>query len=313
MNAQSLESARFEPDDCIFSESFPEAHSFRDHIRINNVTNILVSGASNGKLFAGGVLKVIKKALPDCQRVRSEENRIKESEFRYNVSYFQVPAVPVSIMHGDSRGCKHCRAYQYHCSHGNLSVNLEYISLTRFVDSAVRLNYGLGEPYERYPPFRFGSSTMVEYLLKYYFKHWGYPDIWLVYAPIIHEILDRDLRTFAIYMEVFRQLVNLYMPATSRTAIVTPHLECYTNATTNLLLNIKIHNMTQVLFNVLRPDLLNPDSKILGFLDLVSLSCPVMCDWHQVNIGAHMAEEWYDKIASYMIEFVLNEKRHLMP
>ena len=37
------ESARFEPDDCFFLESFPEAHSFRDHIRINNITNILVS------------------------------------------------------------------------------------------------------------------------------------------------------------------------------------------------------------------------------------------------------------------------------
>ncbi len=172
-----------------------------------------------------------------------------------------------------------CRAYKYRCSHGNLSVTLEYI--TRFVDSAVRLDYGLGKPYKRRYPYRFGSSTMVEYLLKYYFKHWGYPDVWLVYSPIMHEILDRDLRTFAIYMEVFRQLVNLYMPATSRTTVVTPHLRCpHLAVNLELELNIKIHNMTQALFNVLKPDLLNPESKILGFLDLVSLYCPVMCDWH---------------------------------
>ncbi len=209
VNARTLESARFEPDDCYFSKSFPKAQRFRDHIRINNITNILVSGDSNGHLLSKGVLNVIRKALPDCQKVRWEENRSNESQFRYNVSYFQVPAVPVSIMRGDSRGCKHCRAYKYRCSHGNLSVTMEYISLTRFVDSAVRLDYGLGKPYEGRYPYRFGASTMVEYLLKYYFKHWGYPDIWLVYAPIMHEILDRDLRTFAIYMEVFRQLVNL--------------------------------------------------------------------------------------------------------
>ena len=105
------------------------------------------------------------------------------------------------------------------------------------------------------------------------------------------------------------------MPDTSRTAIVTPHVRCSYNATLNLELNIKYHNMAQVVFNVLKPDLLNPESKILGFLDLVSLSCPVMCDWHAPNQrpGAHMANEWYDLIARYMIEFVVNEKIHLLP
>ncbi len=306
-----IKSAVFEPEGCSFlGRSFGDG-SLRKYLKEQNITYMLVSGDSNGHLFAGRILKLIKKEFTTCKQTRKEKALGKSPKFDTN--YFNIPNFPTHKLQGHSRGCGYCRAYVYECRYDNFTFKMEYISLTHLMDSSLRVDYSLELPFQMR---RFGASTLVEFLLKYYFNHWGYPDVWAIYAPIMHETWDRDYRTFKMYADIFRQLINFYMPETSKTVVIAGHRECSADYPEDLreamrkyhlfeTRNEKIHKMNQILFNVLKPDLLDPESRILGFLDLAEISCPVMCDWH--TSGAHMLMPWYDKIASYMFQFLMND------
>ena len=308
----SIQSAVFEAEECSFSESFFGDGSLRRYLIQENIKHILVSGDSNGDRFASSVLKLIKNEFTTCQKTRQTQKL--NSSRCFDTDYFDIPNFPMGKLRGQDKGCSSSPPYVYECTYDNFTFKMEFIGLTHLTDSSLRVDYSLEGPFQMR---RFGASTLVEFLLKYYFKHWGYPDVWAIYAPNMHETWDRDYPTFKLYADMFRQFLSLYMPDTSRTIVTAAHRECPAKQPRGLLeavrkyklfetsRNEKIHKMNQILFNVLKPDLLNPESNILGFLDLAEISCPVSCDWHAD--GAHMLTPWYDKIASYMFQFIMND------
>ncbi len=305
-NASDIRNAVFEPQDCAFSSRL-ERGSIRDYLQRRNITYLLVSGDSNGYIFSESVIDLIKKDFQTCKKTR-EESRSSNFDKRY----FDLPNFPMSLLQTSGRGCNFCKAYVYQCVHGDFTIKMEYISLCHFIASSVRVEH-TGNFQIRH----ISANTLLEFLVKYYFKHWRYPDLWMIYAPIMHELWHRDLSTFDMYSHNFRHFLNAYMPKTSKTIVLPAHRECpkfwpqkmkdivMKNRVFKTPLNEKLHNMNQVLFNALKPDLLDPKSNVLGFLDLAEVSCPVACKWH--NGAAHMQKPWYDKMTSYMFQFLANE------
>ena len=307
-DGDNIHNAVFEPEDCAFSSRLQRG-SIRDYLQRRNITYLLVSGDSNGYKFAQSVIALIKKDFRTCKKTREESQR---SQGNFDKTYFALPNFPMSILQTSDRGCKFCKAHVYQCVHGNFTIKLEYISLSHFIESSVRVEHT-----GKFDIRHISANTLLEFLVKYYFKHWGYPDLWAIYAPIMHELWHRDLSTFDMYAHNFRHFLNAHLPRSSRLIVLPTHRECpvfwpqkmkdivMKNKVFKTSVNEKLHNMNQILFNALKSDLLDPKGNVLGFLDLAEVSCPVACKWH--DGGAHMQVPWYNKMATYMFQFLANE------
>jgi len=300
------EDAQFYPDLCRFQNS---AASFRN-CHNKGIRNILLSGDSNGRKYFNGLLNYFEQNRWKCTVTRKETSPGKQKEKRY----FMVPEVPLEKLHVAERGCTHCTSETYKCrttdqNSPSQEVWLEYIGMTHFVDSSLRLDSDMNGQFRNR---LFSADTFLEYLLKYYLPHHGMPDLWILSSPIHHEVWGSKLSKFRADLLYFINLLDIYWPSESQLIILPDIRECpkMLPADANYIIkqylkstrNEKIHSMNQVLYRVFGRFITTPGNNIHGFLDLHKITCPVMCSWHED--GGHMKPFWYTKIIYYLFQLL---------
>ncbi len=82
------------------------------------------------------------------------------------------------------------------------------------------------------------------------------------------------------------------------------HARTFEVGTETLDINGMIAKTNNVLFTVLRPELMRDDTNLLPFLDLQGLSSGVVKSWNLD--GGHMVPEWYDHVIAYIWQALCN-------
>ena len=313
--------ASFVPNGCLFASGsqFDDAGAFLQCARRRNIQYILITGDSNGHRLFDSALEYFKGIFKQCTITRSE-NVIQSGNIR-DSEYFYVPTYKdINKLYATERGCSYCLSQKYHCtnpfrggSYENVSIDIEYIAMTHYIDSTVRLGYYMASHYiER----KFSADTLAEYLLRFFFPHHGFPDFWLMHSPFHHEIWsksDEHIRADLIY---FQLLLDMYLPKKTKIFYLTDQRECPKirpavlnwmdqKADRNHTRNERIHQMNQILFQVLKPKLKLSGSNVYGFLDIGKISCPVTCKLHLD--GNHMIRPWYMMIIKHVLQIVCSE------
>ena len=176
-------------------------------------------------------------------------------------------------------------------------ITIEFIGMTRLMDN--RMFYR--KPHHNISDHTKHRSVYLEYLLRDYFPHYGYPDLWIISPPFHHVAWVYTLEQYAVVMGQFARMLDDFMPASTRLLFLTDSRECparwsrqflddFRNVS-SLSKNEILHAMNQIMFNALQ-DKLTRAGNVMGFFDMGSLSCPFTCRWH--DDGAHMIQGWCD-------------------
>ena len=282
----------YRPDDCSFTEHTKTPDSLASCLKQRNVTKIVMTGDSTMRYRYGCLVGLF--ADWTCREIKHAEAETTEQ-----LEYFTVPDVPPTFL-----------AYEYFvtdrgnmtkCTLGTFSVYLEYISLICIIDGSIRIKR----------PCRLGleASSKQEYLLKYYFPHHGFPDLWIYRTPFRHEIMWRNsTEEISIDISYALQLFRLYLPPTTSLVIETDSRECHLSEEREQTWKLTFPNSTRNemlhAFNQAFYDVFGAMTSFLpnmyGFLDDMRLSCSMMCDYHRD--GAHYNDQYYTEINRYVLE-----------
>jgi hypothetical protein len=219
-------------------------------------------------------------------------------------AYFMVPGVIQEMIKILPQKNKRVQCALY----ANTSYILERIAMVHMLDGSLGIESDKilkGKFLNRV----YFAETRLEYILKYYFPHVGFPGIWFYYMPFHHECWGNTIQKIRADLRYIFDLMSIYVPPTTTIIFISDARECPDlrppevaedfEGFWNISRNECIHNMNQVLFEVLREKA--PHSKnFYAFLDADKISCPIECTWHQD--GAHMVTTFYAKMAAYMLE-----------
>ena len=284
----------YRPDDCSFTEHTRNPGSLASCLKQRNVTKIVLTGDSTMRIryeslvgmFTNWTCGQLKEAGP---------NRAQQLE------YFTVPGLPPGNLQYDYGGTD--RGNITKCSLGRFSVYLEYISLTRVVDLSIRI--------KKQSTLGLDALSKLEYLLKYYFPHHGWPDLWIYRLPFRHEILFLNCtKEMSLYIAYLLQLLHLCLPPTTTMVFETDsrmcqlpddiRLQTWNQAFPNSTNNEMLHLFNQAFYDVFGAmTSLLPNA--YGFLDDMRLTCSMMCDY-QLHDGSHYNEQYYTEINRYALE-----------
>jgi hypothetical protein len=113
-------------------------------------------------------------------------------------------------------------------------------------------------------------------------------------------------------IQYFKSLVDIYVPNSTR-VIYMPAYSEFEKTRNNtkwssrryqgMLGAEKVNELNKVLYKILEPDLLQPNGRILSFLDLFEASLPHSA-W--CVDGVHMTHEWYDNVMAMFWETYCN-------
>ena len=326
----------FHPHDCWFTNHTYNAASLARNLRKKNISKILTTGDSTARQFH---LNMVRLLFPvwTCNVVRQAGDNETD-----RLAHFAVPGIPKELLHVTR--CKglicHNWYMECHLNESKTILNLEYIAMPRVVDISLTINKHHLDQDDFHE-----ASNKLEYLLKYYFPHHGFPDIWLYKAPLRHEAWWSSERELAIDLSYVLQLLRLYVPRTTKIIFLSDSRECVHRFPVELRLNYeslwraprnwKIHQHNQVLYHVLSENdrLLIGDfntnmlkhsnhtgerkinerstsslydvSNMYAFLDDMKLSCPMVCDYHED--AGHYKDVYYQRLNKYILESVFSD------
>ena len=307
-----MRGAHFAPKHCRLDSVTPDQLSIC--VLKNKLRKVLITGDSNAYNFFVAFVEVFKVATLKCDIIRQEAEATSRV---MDVDYFFVPLFTKSRLQTFLPGCRYCKSTVYRCYTQTGGVNLtnhidlEYIAMTHFVDSMMRMTFPPpGEYLERSK----SCDSFIEYILRYYLLHHGYPDIWIMYPPMHHEIWSKSFQRFKSDLLYFRNLLSEYLPESTIIYALTAHGECASQRPdvlnwmlkhrwdSQMTRNEKILAFNQILFDVFRDEFMKQSGQFRGYLDLGKLSCVVTCHWHRD--GAHMIGYWHQLISGNLINTI---------
>jgi hypothetical protein len=288
--------ADFYPDGCTFSRKLSNAAALTSCFRQKMVKRILVTGDSNSAFMKSTLRDYLEELTSStaCSQLAVAIN---------NPAYFLVPDIDNGTLNSDIDGSAKIRCMLQN----NDDVILERIAMKHILDRSIYIKKidRKGDFLQRV----FHAETKLEYLLKYYFPHVGFPDLWLFTLPFHHESWGSSvdkIRADLIYM---LKMFDMHLPKKTRVVFIADARECPELRPTQVIIdfeafwnktrNVNIHELNQVLYEVLwRRSKYHIN--VFGFLDADKISCPLVCKWH--FDGAHMTRVWYEKMVRYVLE-----------
>ena len=131
------------------------------------------------------------------------------------------------------------------------------------------------------------------------------PDVIIIFGNS-HDILVHDLNTIGADLQRLVDIVNssvrhetriMWVPLHGHYRPLLPEGERYIEWD-------ELHALNQVWFDVLKPVVSDARSNMIAFFDLQALSKDVLPKWI-VGVGrAHLVDDWYDRIVSYILQTV---------
>ena len=193
------------PRHCTFSNYTDSSQKLTECLHHNkNVTKILLTGDSTSRYMFESLIKVFPKNW-SCTVIKSvwyTKDQIK---------YLLVPGVPPDMLINQYFGVD--KAQLAKCIVGNNIVYLEYISMTRLVNLGISI-----KKVNAVPPF-LDATNKLEYLLKYYFPHNGFPDLWIYRMPFRHEIWWKiTVERISMDLTFIIKLLGMHLPQTTTVA-----------------------------------------------------------------------------------------------
>lgn len=303
--------AKFEPDLCIFRHDYPPYDYIDNCLMQRNINRIVTIGDSNGARYYDAILAMLKDGGFDC-RMYSEE-RVDEVILRPDVGYYaRVEPRAAAFLRPSFRHCFSCASRSHGCispRKRNGSLGTEHLAMTSVLDSSLKLEI----PHNHIVVnLRYRADTYQEYLLKYHLRR-HVPDLLIVFPPFNHDRLSESVASLEIRLRYFVELIRLHLPQTTRLVWV-PVFREFKNRKSIVGRNWKVHDMlpnskmeefNRALFRAIRPDLVRRNSSVYAFFDLMRLS-ENRDDWS--FDGIHMHEEWYKKMASYLVQMLCSEE-----
>ena len=263
-----------------------------------NVRKILITGDSNSV--------ALKKSMQEYFQDLGTQDRNKcevLARGKHSPGYFVVPEITESMLTTKKRSkISRCVLFD------NFSIELESISMLHIIDGSLRIEE-LDNVKGVYYPRVFYAQTKLEYLLKYYFPHRGFPDLWIYTLPFHHESWGNTIDKIRIDLDYMLNMLTVYLPITTTVVFVADARECPDlkppevgqdfKRFWNTSRNERLHDLNQVLYEVLWRKTRHAKN-LYGFLDADAISCPIVGSWH-LN-GGHMVEDWYIKMSRYILE-----------
>ena len=256
----------------------------------------LVTGDSNSAF--------IKSTLHDYMDDITDSNTCRQVATSIdNPTYFLVPEIENGSMTADTDG-----SATVLCKITNdTSVVIERIAMKHILDRSIYIKTTLHKGDFAHRAFH--AETKIEYLLKYYFPHFGFPDIWMFTLPFHHESWGNSVDKIRADLVYILKLFGMHLPMSTNVIFIADARECPELRPPQVILdfqafwdktrNLNLHELNQVLFEVIwRRSKHHPN--VYGFLDAGKISCPLVCSWHYD--GAHMVRIWYDKMVRYILE-----------
>ena len=267
---------------------------------------VAVIGDSTASYLSKGIVTALEKLRYTCG-ITKEERPFGERDKRRDPIYFQTKVLPAGQMEVSKnlfRG-KQDKCFTIGCSHPHtVHVSVEFISSTNIPENTLRLNSGL-------PKYRFVAfMTFTEYVLRHYFNDTGFPDVLIIYPPFHHINFHSTFAKAAADIYYVHTLTQIYLPKSTPVIWIPQPQECMTLAPDHIPFlfqydmnaNQLVHGYNALLYRVLRPLLLDPQSNIHGFLELGKISCPIKCMLHKDAV--HMGNQWNELLGTYLLELM---------
>ena len=232
-------------------------------------------------------------------------------------NYYNVSGIPDNMLRYED--CVHsklfCIGWQHKCSihsrsikepsRKHNSVSVEYVPMFHILDGTLSLKT---THHEGANPRLFSAETKLEYLLKFYLKHRGYPDVWIYQVPFHHECWTLTLEQLKIHLDYVLSLFDLFLPKTTHLVILPDHMLCEPQPNKlfrdrfGMTKNDKLHEMNNILIRTIRSRVLSKRNYHV-MLDAESVSRPLQCKW-QTGEGQHMHGFWYRRMATYILHII---------
>ena len=295
------------PKDCSFTNFTGAGTTLKQCIAQKQITRILLTGDSTARYLHPNMVRLF--AGWNCTKPRLSHRGLKIYNSASEVQYFSVPKVPPEILEARTCGFNDisCYSWESMCTTApNLTVYIEYISMLRIVDSTLRVK-------RKGAPDFTEASDKLEYILKYYLPHRGYPDIWLYKIPFRHETWWSTPKHVRVDLTYALELLALYSPKSTRLVILPDSRECPVKLSGSIKKhwskwsktgfktsrNVALHNCNQILYDTFR-GLVDKFTNAYAFLDDMRLTCDMMCDFQRD--AAHYTDPYYSNLFRYVIE-----------
>ena len=228
--------------------------------------------------------------------------------------YFVVPEIPQKETVTATCGYngRTCVSWKYQCKmYGSIdkknasTIVIEYISSLHIIDKTLQISSNDGNAIRNKS---FVAENKMEFLLKYYLPHTGYPDLWIFKPPFHHETWNRSIIGMKVQLSFLLSTMKSYVPHSTKVLFMAVARECFEKrpiyltkryqAMWNSTKNKRIDQMNLLYYDLIH-QMLNDSERWNTFLDASKITCPLVCKWHQD--GAHMVDGWYSLMSEYIL------------
>ena len=285
---------RWSPDLCTFQNT---THNIDvdQCFRKKTVSRVLVLGDSNGLRYFSALNKFFK----NCKMVRQEGGRPREPD----VTYFSTNSnVSKSDLRFQERDCSGCKSQLKTCTlSSGRSVLIEYVVMEFLMDTEVTT-------YRKACPGQcLHSNTHQQFIFGEYLTG-NYPDLILLFSNC-HDRMRKHRAVIRAEVKYLIQLIRASVPDKSKVVWFSHNAEDESKKPEkwqNIIYDGIYKNTEHIellnreLFILLKPELSNPNSRIDGFFDLLSIASKVERLWSAD--GVHFGHPWYDMVMHYFLQ-----------
>ena len=278
---------------------------------------VVVFGESTAGYLTQGLISALEKWGFGCSTSRQEHiSRLHNGQWTRDVEYFKVPSIKATYLGGlpsmyrspklDKCYTKRCRfAVNNETASGQNSdhqaFDVEYISYSNVLETTLHLNHVPSQQSEQF-------STFLEYVVRYYMPHQGYPHLLVFYAPFHHQIWHSSFSKAAAEIQYVQSIMEAFLPPTTKILWLPAELECLNLAPedrkyprgNDLDANQLLHGLNHVLYTILSSSLKSPTGNTYSFFNFEKNSCPHECIFH--SSPAHLLPEVYELIGRKILQ-----------
>ncbi|ELU17219.1 hypothetical protein CAPTEDRAFT_210510 [Capitella teleta] len=257
----------------------------------SRIRSIGVMGASQGRHYAVSVLAKIREAGIPCVTLEYEHRINSKPDLKYFARGNKT--LLNNVVAGDSQNCRNCNSFRSECQlQGQLpfrrqrTLQIEYISTTK-----LPAQQGMAR----------GSNKMNYEKIIFDYLENHFPDLNLFFIPMNHIKQSDSTAKFQSQFKHFLSKIKkrktrrseVYLiPGTAEFESARPPKSIYTNKRYfGHLASDRIRVLNKNMFSMLQKDILEPNSKIHSFLDLVDVTSALET---LSRDGVHFQQKWYD-------------------
>ena len=269
----------YQPEVCRFTyKDFP-AKQLRDCLGRMNVKKMTILGDSNGLRYFQATKMRIEKIMK-CRVVKAERFSTLP-DVNFFTSGTNLNATDIVVHPRDCEGCKSSLVY---CTDGNMTVQVEYVVMEFFLDTevtTVRNQWLKNCRTDKVTQRCNQSNTYQEFIFGEYLKS-NYPDVILLFSSN-HDKARAGLTKVRSDIAYLKMIINTYVPERTKVVWFSKFSECqrmkpiiWKNVTyENIKTNEQIVRLNRALFDILQPEFIRSDSKIVPFFDIYDMSLGV--------------------------------------